>query len=485
MRTQAILLGILVVCGAPGQSLHAQILLQSAFPNLSFIKPLDLQSPPDGTNRIAVVTQPGVIYIFPNAPSVSSANVFLDVRDSVHDVGSEQGLLGLAFHPRFAENRYLFVNYTSKPNARTVIARYTVSNTNPDSVDKSTRLVILEIYQPFSNHNGGGLAFGPDGYLYIGTGDGGSGGDPANRAQNLDSLLGKMLRIDVDGSEDGRNYAIPPTNPYFGMTSPRPEIWAYGLRNPWRYSFDSTTGWLWAADVGQDAWEEIDIIEKGKNYGWRIMEGLHCYNPSTGCNQTGLTLPIWEYAHNSAGGFSITGGFVYRGAAIPELYGKYVYGDYVSRRIWFLSYDGVNPPVNELFGTAAGGISSFGLDQDKELYVTAFDGKIYKFIWQPPTSAGRENPVQSYSLRQNYPNPFNPGTTIEFSLPTAQHTTVTVYDMTGKEILTLANTELSGGVHRIHWDGRDMTGKAMPSGVYFYRLKSGARLETGRMMLLR
>lgn len=245
--------------------------------------------------------------------------------------------------------------------------------------------------------------------MYIGPGDGGSGGDTQNRAQNPDSLLGKMLRIDVDNAEPGLNYAIPSTNPYYGMTSPRPEIWAMGFRNPWRYSFDPVTGWLWVGDVGQRAWEEIDIVEKGRNYGWRIMEGNHCYNPSRGCNSTGLTPPVWEYDHSSTGGFSITGGYVYRGENIPELQGKYVYADYVSGRIWFLTYDGVNPTVNNLFSNSGLSIATFGLDENKELYLGAFDGKIYKFV-KTSLTAVVENagPAANLFLSQNYPNPFNP-----------------------------------------------------------------------------
>ena len=482
MRLRVILAGSFFLCGP----LHAQIQLQAAFPNLTFTRPLDFQAPPDGSNRIAVVTQPGVIYIFPNSSSVSSPRVFLDVRDSAYTVNNEQGLLGLAFHPRFSENRHIFVNYTAKPNARTVIARFTVSGTNPDSIDKRTRLLILEISQPYSNHNGGGLAFGPDGYLYIGMGDGGSGGDPQNRAQNNAELLGKFLRINVDSAAGGKNYAIPPDNPFVGnVMGFREEIFAWGLRNPWRFSFDSQR--LWSGDVGQGAWEEIDVIENGKNYGWNIMEGNHCYPPpTTGCNQAGLTLPVWEYAHNSSGGFSVTGGYVYRGPTIPELYGKYVYADYVSGRIWLLSYDGTNPPVNELFSSSGLGISSFGLDQQKELYLCAFDGKVYKFVKTTPTVVHGESSVRpSFSLKQNYPNPFNPSTTIEFSLPAAERTTITIYDTGGKEVLKLVDEELSVGVHKVHWKGRNRANEAVPSGVYFYHLKARSHAETGRMVLLR
>jgi hypothetical protein len=374
---------------------EAQVLLQPAFPNLSFNNPLDLQHPEDGTDRIFVVTQSGVIYVFNNSPSVTSAKVFLDISDRVIS-GGELGLLGLAFHPNYKNNGYFYVNYTAPNPLRSIIARYTVSSTDPNSADKNSEVVLLEVLQPYPNHNGGQLAFGPDGYLYIGLGDGGSAGDPQNNAQNRSVLLGKLLRIDVNKTSGGNNYAIPPDNPFVGNTSGyKEEIYAYGLRNPWRFSFDPVTKWLWAGDVGQNLWEEIDLIEKGKNYGWRIMEGNHCYDPPSGCDTSGLTLPIWEYGHDSSGGDSVTGGYVYRGTGVSELYGKYVYGDYISGRIWTLSYDGVNPPVNTLLLNSGLNIASFGVDKWNELYVCAFDGKIYKFvsITPPPLPTPTPTPI--------------------------------------------------------------------------------------------
>lgn len=249
---------------------------------------------------------------------------------------------------------------------------------------------------------------------------------------------------------------------------------------------DPTTQWLWAGDVGQNAWEEIDIIEKGKNYGWRTMEGNHCYSPSTGCDQTGLTLPVWEYGHTSTGGFSVTGGYVYRGAAIPELYGKYVYGDFVSGRIWFLSHDGTNPPVNELFNASGLGISSFGLDEQKELYLCAFDGKVYKFVKTSPTFVQDASPGRpSFSLKQNYPNPFNPSTNIEFTVGTYGHTSLRVFNMLGQEVTKLFDGILSAGIHQVRRDGTNWAGESVPSGVYFLRLVSAQAAESRRMILLR
>ncbi|HMN17434.1 MAG: T9SS type A sorting domain-containing protein [Ignavibacteriota bacterium] len=355
----------------------AQFNFRVAFPNLSFSDPLDLQNAGDGTNRIFVVEQDGRIRVFPNDENAQSTKLFLDITDRVTS-GGETGLLGLAFHPNYESNGYFYVNYTAPSPLRTVISRFKVSSTNPDSADKNSEQILVTYNQPYSNHNGGAVVFGPDGYLYIGSGDGGSGGDPQNNAQNITSLLGKILRIDVDNPQAPLNYGIPPDNPFVDSTNVniRKEIYAWGMRNPWRISFDPVTDSLWCGDVGQGDWEEIDIIKKGKNYGWRCYEGNHTYNTS-GCNGT-YEFPVWEYSHSL--GYSITGGFVYRGINVPELVGKYIYGDYVSRRVWSLEYDGINPPTNTQITTSSGSITSFGVDENNELYLVSFNGKIYSFI---------------------------------------------------------------------------------------------------------
>lgn len=360
------------------KTIQAQLEIQPAFPNLSFQQPVDIQNAGDGSNRLFVLEQRGVILVFQNNQNTSTKKVFLDLSDKVKN-GGELGLLGLAFHPDYKNNGYFFVNYTTDKPLRSVVSRFKVSADDPDKADRNSELILFKVNQPYSNHNGGQTSFGPDGYLYISFGDGGSAGDPQNNAQNNTTLLGKILRIDVDKKEGSRNYAIPSDNPFKGNRSGfREEIYAFGLRNVWRFSFDFPTKQLWAADVGQNLWEEINLIVKGGNYGWRCYEGLHTYNTS-GCDATNYIKPIWEYGHNSDGGYSITGGFVYRGRNASELSGKYIYADYVSGNIWALELQGSNVK-NSLLFKEAHSVSTFGIDENKELYFANYSsGRIYKF----------------------------------------------------------------------------------------------------------
>lgn len=374
---QALFLLILISCNAQEKVFH--LAFEEAFPALTFEQPVDIQSPKDGTNRLFVLSQPGIIYVFDNDLGTKQKEIFLDIRGKVL-FGGEQGLLGLAFHPNYNQNGYFYLDYTANNPRRTVISRFNVSQDDHNKADPESELILLEVEQPYSNHNGGQISFGPDGYLYISLGDGGSGGDPLNAGQDLTMLLGSLLRIDVDNTSNGRNYAIPDDNPFKRNTEGfKEEIYAYGLRNVWRFSFDNLNR-LWAADVGQNKWEEINIIEKGKNYGWRIMEGKHCFDPPVNCDTTGLVLPIWEYGHDDAGGYSITGGFVYNGRSAPGLKGKYIYADYVVGKIWIL--ENINGTINNsLLAKTNYLISTFGVDENDELYFADHNsGRLYKFV---------------------------------------------------------------------------------------------------------
>ena len=364
-----------------GTNLKAQFVLQQAYPGLTFSNPVDLQHATDGTDRIFVVEQSGIIKVFENNGNTTTSKVFLNITDRVTS-GGETGLLGLAFHPDYSNNGYFYVDYTTPNPLRTHISRFQVTS-NPDSADKNSELVVLEVAQPFANHNGGRVIFGPDGYLYIGFGDGGSEGDPNDMGQNRTVLLGKILRIDVNNPSGGLNYGIPPDNPFVGNPNGwREEIYSWGMRNPWRFSFDPVTNWLWCGDVGQNTWEEVDTITIGGNYGWRCYEGNHPYNLS-GCNGTDYRFPIWEYSH-TGGNCSISGGYIYRGMRRPELTGTYVYGDYCSGQIWSLNYSGASIS-NSLLTTSPSSILSFGVDINNEFYVLCSNGKIYEF--QPAIAA--------------------------------------------------------------------------------------------------
>ena len=326
----------------------------------------------DGSNRLFITEQRGRILLLRGAKI--SGKPFLDISKRVGCCG-ERGLLSVAFPPGYKEKKYFYVNYTDK-SGDTVVARFRVTQ-EPDIADPDSEEIILTVKQPYANHNGGQLAFGPDGYLYVGMGDGGSAGDPHGYAQNPSSLLGKLLRIDV---ESGRKpYAVPPDTPFAGNRAYRPEIWSTGLRNPWRFSFDRKTGDLFIADVGQDKYEEIDFEPNGsrggRNYGWNIMEGLHCYLMEN-CRRDGLALPVAEYGHDQ--GCSVTGGVVYRGMKFPQLQGTYLYGDFCSGKIWGLRRSGAEWQ-NRMLKDSGLSISTFGEDESGEVHVADYGrGNIYR-----------------------------------------------------------------------------------------------------------
>ena len=365
-------------------------------------KALYITQPSNETDRLFVLNQKGRIHIITNGETLKTP--FLDISDRVHGSltpGSEEGLLGLAFHPDYKTNGYFYLNYVNK-NDSSIVSRFSVTD-NPNIADEGTEKMILGIPQPFGNHNGGHLAFGPkDGMLYIGFGDGGKWGDPYNNSQDLKTLFGAILRINVDM---GDPYTIPPDNPFFNDTGKRSEIFCYGLRNPWRFSFDRETSDLIIGDVGQNLWEEINWLtwdeSLGANFGWRTMEGNHCYDPEEFCDTTGLIMPVFEYPNNAsymkiligmdereATGCSVTGGYVYRGNNNPDLWGTYIFGDYCTGRIWSFKlkngkptkFKNLRPELKKHSRDVPLFISSFGEDSSGELYVVDYLGAVYKFI---------------------------------------------------------------------------------------------------------
>ena len=408
-----------------------------------FDKPISIKHGFD--NKLFVVEQKGVIKIL-NANGTVNNTPFLDINSKVTDAGGERGLLGLAFHPNYTANGYFYVNYINN-SGNTVIARY--SRSSETTANPNSELILLTINQPASNHNGGDMSFGPDGYLYIASGDGGGSGDPNNYAQNLNTLLGKMLRIDVDNNSNGNNYAIPSNNPYLNdnNASTLPEIWAYGLRNPWRFSFDKTTGDLWIADVGQGVYEEINRMPyttSAVNYGWRCYEGAnHPYN-TNGCPpESTTTRPIAEYSHSGNGAFkcSITGGYRYRGLQYPNFSGLYFFADYCSDEIGILTPNGSNWIMSFPKQYSNKGWSTFGEDHNGELYIAGIEsGEVFKII---DTSLG----VNHTNMLQVsiYPNPTKDILNFNTSLLKNPLKSIIIYDIHGKQILqeSTINTPVS------------------------------------------
>ena len=339
--------------------------------------PLAITAPRDGSGRLFVAAQDGRAWVV-ERDGTTRSRPLLDIRGRITS-GGERGLLGLAIHPGFPADPRVFADYTDR-NGNTVVSSFRLDASDPDRLDPSSEAVVFTASQPFANHNGGALAFGPDGDLYISLGDGGSGGDPQGNGQRLDTPLGKILRIDVDHPAAGRRYAIPAGNPFAGDPLKRQEIWLYGLRNPWRMSFDRATGDLWIGDVGQGSREEVDVARAGVgglNFGWNRMEGTRCYQPAQGCDRTGLTLPVVDYGHDQ--GCVVIGGVVYRGTDDPILRGGYVYADYCSGQTWLLDPAAASP-VPAAAGNIGGGVAAFGEDEAGEVYVANLDGTISRLV---------------------------------------------------------------------------------------------------------
>ncbi|HET8804572.1 MAG TPA: PQQ-dependent sugar dehydrogenase [Aequorivita sp.] len=427
-----------------------------------FSDPLHLQHAND--DRLFVVEQGGKIKIIQGDGTINAVP-FIDISGLISS-GSERGLLGLAFHPDYENNGYFFVNYTN-PSGDTQVSRFSVDSGNPDLADINSELPIIGYDQPFSTHNGGNLAFGPDGYLYISSGDGGSGGDPGNRAQNINLLLGKLLRIDVNNPSGGNNYGIPADNPFIGNPDAQEEIWAYGLRNPWRFSFDFTENNLWIADVGQGNWEEINrvnISESGLNYGWRCYEGNHPFNTQDCPPQSELTFPIAEYSHSN--GCSISGGYVYRGSVYTDIAGYYFFADYCSGLIG--TVDGSGNLIDH--GDFSGNWVSFGEDVNKELYIIDIGGSIYKI------KGGEIAGTEDFSLENSLimlPNPASENVT--FSLKTGAIETIQLYDIRGRMIFSEKN---------ISSNTKTVSVSTLNAGVYFARITSEKGQSTVKKLMV-
>ncbi|MDP4219826.1 MAG: PQQ-dependent sugar dehydrogenase [Bacteroidota bacterium] len=458
----------------------AQYSLQPAFPNLpAFSAPLEMQTAGDGSDRIFIVEQKGKIYLFHNDPATSTKKVFLDLSGTVSQSLGETGLLGLAFHPDFKNNGYFYVNYTSSPGGQltSFISRFHVDPSAPDTVLNATEQILLTLSQPYANHNGGHLAFGNDRYLYASFGDGGSGGDPLGNGQNRSVLLGKILRLDVDHEWNGKHYAPAAGNPFVdNMQGFLPEIYCWGMRNTWKFSFDRTTGKLWAGDVGQDRYEEVDTITNGGDYGWNKMEGFHCYPAGDfNCDSTGLIPPIWEYPHGS-GNVSITGGYVYRGTSIPSLIGKYIYGDYGSGRVWALDAT-TSPATNQLLvdkQTPSLQLSSFGEDQDKQLYFVCYStGRLFRLS----SSEKVERANGSGILCSVTPNPFTGQISITYVSAKYSFEKITLSDVLGREVRVLLDEQQLPGLHNLEFDG-----SKLPAGTYILRLESGGRVISKKII---
>lgn len=410
-------------------------------------------------SKLFVVERKGVIKIL-NADDSVNSTPFLDINSKVTDAGGERGLLGLTFHPNYNTNGYFYVNYINN-SGNTVIARY--SRTNETTANTNSELILLSITQPAGNHNGGDMNFGPDGYLYIASGDGGGSGDPNNYAQSLNTLLGKLLRIDVDNTSNGNNYAIPSNNPYLndGNTNTLPEIWAYGLRNPWKFSFDKTTGDLWIADVGQGVYEEINMVPSTTsaiNYGWRCYEGAnHPYNTSGCPPESSTTRPIAEYSHNGNGAFkcSITGGFRYRGSQYSSLSGLYFFADYCSDEIGVLTPNGSNWTMTFPKQYSNKGWTTFGEGNNGELYIAGLEsGEVFKII-DPSLNVDIPNKL-NVSM---YPNPAKNLLNFNVSLLKNPLESIKISDIHGKQIMlnasinnpitTLSMNNLANGIYFI------------------------------------
>ena len=423
---------------------RAQVTALDAFSGVRFQAPVELAVAPGQPERAYVVEQgagSGRARVVTLVPGDAAATVFVDLDDRVR-AGGERGLLGLAFHPDYEANGRVFVHYTARPDGRSVVSELARASGDALTADPASERVLLEVAQPFSNHNGGKIAFGPDGHLHIALGDGGAGDDPVDAGQRLDTPLGALLRIDVDSVPEGEAYGIPADNPFANTDGPeRREIYAYGLRNPWKFSFDSATGDLWLGDVGQGLWEEINVIRSGGNYGWRPVEGPVC-NPSFGaCDLSAFDAPVFSYPHNGSlqGGFSISGGFVYRGSDVAGLAGRYLYADFVQPRLWALDYDAASGEASsQLLSSSIPNIAAINEGPGGEAFVISYGGTIYRLEGAVVASEGSAPeagaPEAGLRIALAGPNPSGGATALRVSGAGAAPLRVTAFDALGRRL---------------------------------------------------
>lgn len=475
---------------APTCAQGPDVELVDAFPELSFTRPVELKDAGDGTNILYVAEQAGRIISFENDDKTETSTVFLDITSQVAS-GGEMGFLGLVFDPDHANNGHFFVNYTVNNPRRTRVSRFTRDTSNPEIADPTSEVVMFEVGQTFSNHNAGAVMFGPDGYLYVPLGDGGSGGDPNNEGQTLSTLLGSILRLDVNGGGNPLDCAsgtgaatIPADNPFVDGTGGNcDEAYAYGFRNPFRASFDPETDIMWVGDVGQGSREEVSNVNAGENHGWRMYEGNSCH--SAPCDPTGMTFPRWDYPHSN-GNFSVTGGYIYHGTAIEDMDEMYVYGD-LGGRIWAVDVS-VEPEVHYDIASVSASkfcagsycLASMGLDADGEIYALPINDQIQKIILST-TSANEENPEQSStSLGIVGPNPVRDNTTLRINSSAPTTARLSVVDLLGREVALLFDGALrQGATHDVVFDTT-----ALPTGVYVARLESGETTSTVKLSVV-
>ncbi len=506
MPTRA--LRIVLLAGLVALPLRAEAQIATIRVASGLAYPVFATAPAGDTERLFILEQRGIIKILKSGTVLPTPFLDIDALITNPTISDERGLLGLAFAPDFDTSGHFYVYYTDLSGDSNIV-RYTVS-ANPDSADPASAHRILFLDQPYGNHNGGTIAFGPDGYLYMGFGDGGSSNDPHGNGQSGSTILGKFIRIDPTADDfpgdPNQNYAVPPSNPFVGDPSYRDETWSIGLRNPYRWSFDRLTGDMWIADVGQGCWEEVDFEPAGGpggvNYGWRALEGNHCFVVgncnATGCDSSGYTLPVHEYSHTQDGfSCSISGGYVYRGSAIPALAGTYFYADYCSAHIYSFRYDGSVTELTKRTTELApgGGLSiaspvAFGQDGVGELYIVdraATSGEVYKIIPDPDFVGVNPDPASpaGFALTRPAPNPAGSFTRFDLAVPRAGVVRVTVHDAAGRLVRSLWDGETPAGVRTFTWDGRDVADRPAASGVYFVRAEGPDGRSTQRIALRR